>query len=167
MNTQPKPLISIEDLHTYFHTEEGVVKAVNGVSFTISEGATTAVVGESGCGKSVTALSILGLVQKPQGKIVSGRITFDGMNLANLDEKDLRHIRGNRIAMIFQEPMTSLNPSLKIGYQIAEVIRLHQGLTKSNAKTKTIEALRLVEIPRPKPSLNPIPMNSLAGCANV
>lgn len=150
MNTQPKPLISIEDLHTYFHTEEGVVKAVNGVSFTISEGATTAVVGESGCGKSVTALSILGLVQKPQGKIVSGRITFDGMNLANLDEKDLRHIRGNRIAMIFQEPMTSLNPSLKIGYQIAEVIRLHQGLTKSNAKTKTIEALRLVEIPRPE-----------------
>ncbi|PYK13045.1 MAG: peptide ABC transporter ATP-binding protein, partial [Verrucomicrobia bacterium] len=122
------PLLQVNDLRTSFFTSDGELRAVDGVTFTIDDGRTIGLVGESGCGKSVTALSIMQLLPKRTGRIVGGEIQFERKNLASLPEQAMRHIRGNEISMIFQEPMTSLNPVMTIGYQIAETVRLHQGL---------------------------------------
>ena len=136
-------------MRTYLFTRSGIVKAVDDVSFSLRRGETLAVVGESGCGKSMTALSIMRLVPNPPGKIVGGTITLEGKDLVQLEESEMRDIRGNEISMIFQEPMTSLNPVLTIGHQIAEALRLHQDLSKSAANKKAVEMLRLVKIPEP------------------
>lgn len=143
-----KELLEIKNLNTYFYTQAGVVKAVNNVSFNIREGETVCVVGESGCGKSVTAMSILRLVPNPPGKIVSGEIVYKGKNLVNLSEEELRNVRGNEISVIFQEPMTSLNPVFTIGYQIAESVMLHKKVSEAEAKKVAIDTLKLVGIPR-------------------
>src|SRR5437763_6404524 len=142
-------VIDIKGLRTYLFTRSGIVKAVDDVSFSLRRGETLAVVGESGCGKSMTALSIMRLVPNPPGKIVGGTITIDGKDLVQVDEAEMRDIRGNDISMIFQEPMTSLNPVLTIGHQITEALRLHQDLSKSAASDKAVDMLRLVKIPEP------------------
>jgi peptide/nickel transport system ATP-binding protein len=143
------PLLAIDDLRTHFFTRDGVVRAVDGVSFSVGTGETLAVVGESGCGKSVTALSILRLVPSPPGRIVGGAIRFDGTDLLSLSDAEMRRIRGNAISMIFQEPMTSLNPVLTVARQIGETLRLHQGLDADAAEQRAIEMLRLVRISEP------------------
>ena len=145
----PGNILEVAGLRTYFFTRAGIVKAVDGVSFSLKRGETLAVVGESGCGKSMTALSILRLVPDPPGRIVSGSVMLDGRDLLKLDEDAMRDVRGNEISMIFQEPMTSLNPVLTIGDQIGEAIRLHQDLPASAVAEKTVEMLRLVRIPEP------------------
>ncbi len=142
-----KELLKVKNLKTYFFTHEGTVKAVDEVSFSVNQGKTLGLVGESGCGKSVTALSIMRLIPNPPGKIVSGEIWFEGKNLLKLDDKQIRKIRGKKISMIFQEPMTSLDPVFTIGHEIVEAIQLHQGLNKDEAKKKAIEALKIVGIP--------------------
>jgi len=144
-----RAVLEISGLRTYLFTRSGVVKGVDDVSFSVRRGETLAVVGESGCGKTMTALSIMRLVPAPPGKIVGGAITLDGKDLLKLDEAEMRDIRGNEISMIFQEPMTSLNPVLTIGHQVAEALRLHQDLSKSVAAEKAVEMLRLVKIPEP------------------
>ncbi|MBV8536780.1 MAG: ABC transporter ATP-binding protein [Alphaproteobacteria bacterium] len=144
------PLLEIEDLRTQFFTRDGVVRAVDGVSCAVSPGETLAVVGESGCGKSVTALSVLRLVPSPPGRIVAGSIRFQGRDLLRASEAEMRDIRGNEISMIFQEPMTSLNPVLTIGRQVGETLRLHQGLDARAAHDRAVEMLRLVHIPEPE-----------------
>jgi oligopeptide/dipeptide ABC transporter ATP-binding protein len=140
-------LVEVKDLETKFFTHEGTVNAVSGVSFTINEGETLGLVGESGCGKSVTALSIMRLVPDPPGKIVGGTITLQGKNLFDLNEKEMRSIRGEKISMIFQEPMTSLDPVFTIGHEIMESIRLHQKLNRENSRMRAQEALSLVGMP--------------------
>ncbi|HEX3536857.1 MAG TPA: ABC transporter ATP-binding protein [Stellaceae bacterium] len=142
-------MIEVAGLQTYLFTRLGIVKAVDDVSFTVRAGETLAIVGESGCGKTMTALSLMRLVPNPPGRIVGGSITLDGKELLALDEAAMRDVRGNEISMIFQEPMTSLNPVMTIGAQISETLRLHQDLSKSAALDKTIEMLRLVKIPEP------------------
>ena len=144
------PLLEVDALKTWFYTRDGVIRAVDGVSFTVAAGETLAIVGESGCGKSVTSLSILRLIASPPGRIVSGSIRFDGEDLLALDEAAMRRLRGNRISMIFQEPMTSLNPVLTIGRQVAEVIALHEGLSRDAAAERAVAMLRLVNIPEPE-----------------
>ncbi|HEC62881.1 MAG TPA: ABC transporter ATP-binding protein, partial [Candidatus Acetothermia bacterium] len=157
------PLIELEGLRTYFYTEDGVVKAVDGVSFAIEPERTLGVVGESGCGKSVTALSIMGLVPMPPGKITGGRILLyrngTSLDLTQLNPKgrEYRSIRGKEIAMIFQEPMTSLNPVFTVGYQIMEAIMLHQRVSKKEARRKAIEMLRQVGIPMPEQRVDEYP----------
>lgn len=143
-----KTLVEFKDVHTYFYTEAGTVKAVNGVSYKIKEGETVCVVGESGCGKSVTALSLMRLIAAPQGEIVKGNISFYGKDITSLSEEEMMSIRGNDISMIFQEPMTSLNPVFTVGNQIMESIMLHQKLDKKQARDKAIEMVKLVGIPR-------------------
>ena len=144
------PLLEVEDLRTYFFTRDGVVRAVDGVSFSVARGETLAIVGESGCGKSVTSLSILRLIASPPGRTVGGRVRFEGNDLLALPEAEMRKIRGDAISMIFQEPMTSLNPVLTIGRQIAEVLTLHRGLSSEEATKRAVEMLRLVHIPEPE-----------------
>jgi peptide/nickel transport system ATP-binding protein len=141
------PLLSVRDLRTHFFTEDGVTRAVDGVSFDVMPGETLGIVGESGCGKSVTALSIMRLLPPRLAQTVGGAVTFEGRNLLDLSEAEMRAIRGNRIAMIFQEPMTSLNPVLTIGHQIAEAVRIHQGASPAEAEARAIEMLNLVRIP--------------------
>jgi peptide/nickel transport system ATP-binding protein len=141
------PLLEVADLKTWFFTRDGIVRAVDGVSFHVTPGETLGVVGESGCGKSVTALSVLRLIPSPPGRIVSGTIRFAGRDLLDLSEAEMRQVRGNEISMIFQEPMTSLNPVLTIGRQIAETLTLHQGLSRNRALARAIDMLRLVHIP--------------------
>ncbi|WP_342164038.1 ABC transporter ATP-binding protein [Methylobacterium sp. SD21] len=143
------PLLSIENLQVHFRTPEGVNRAVDGVSFAIGAGETLAIVGESGCGKSVTSMSILRLLPEPPAAI-AGAIRFQGTNLLDLSDKEMRKIRGNDISVIFQEPMTSLNPVLTVGRQIGETLRLHQGLSRAQAEERAIEMLTLVGIPEPK-----------------
>jgi peptide/nickel transport system ATP-binding protein len=143
------PLLEVEGLRTHFFTRDGVVRAVDGVSFSIQPGETLALVGESGCGKSVTSLSIMRLIASPPGRVVGGTIRFDGRDLLALSEPEMRKVRGNEISMIFQEPMTSLNPVLTIGRQIAESLVLHRGMTRADAMARTVELLRLVNIPEP------------------
>ena len=150
-------LLEIEDLKTHFFTRDGVVRAVDGVSFSIGRGETLAVVGESGCGKSVTSLSILRLIASPPGKIVSGRISFEQKDLLSFSEKEMRNLRGNEISMIFQEPMTSLNPVLSIGHQVAETLRLHQRLDRAAAMARAGELLRIVHIPEAERRLRQYP----------
>jgi peptide/nickel transport system ATP-binding protein len=142
-------LLEIENLQTHFRTPDGVNRAVDGVSFHVEAGETLAVVGESGCGKSVTAMSILRLIPEPPGKI-AGAIRFQGRNLLELSDREMRDIRGNEISMIFQEPMTSLNPVLTVGRQIGETLRLHQGLNRQQAEARAVEMLQLVGIPEPQ-----------------
>jgi peptide/nickel transport system ATP-binding protein len=150
VNAPLAPLLEVDDLRTWFYTRDGIVRAVDGVSYRVYPGETLAVVGESGCGKSVTSLSVLRLVASPPGKIVSGRLVFEGRDLLGLSEAAMREIRGNEISMIFQEPMTSLNPVLAIGSQIAEALVLHQGLDRRAATARAVEMLRLVKIPEPE-----------------
>jgi len=150
-------LLNIENLHTEFSTPEGKVKAVDGLSFGISKGQTLGILGESGCGKSVTALSILGLLSQPTGKITQGRINFNGMDLCLLPDKKMRAIRGNQISMIFQEPMTSLNPVYTIGNQISEVFLTHQRTTKKLAVEQAVSMLEKVGIPSPEKRANDYP----------
>jgi oligopeptide/dipeptide ABC transporter ATP-binding protein len=144
------PLLELQNLRTFFYTDAGVARAVDGVSFVVGAGETVGVVGESGCGKSVTALSILRLVRAP-GRVEPGSaIRFDGRDLVTLPEREMQHLRGNRIAMVFQEPMTALNPVFTVGDQIAEVARIHAGMSRADAWQKAIEMLRLVGIPAPE-----------------
>ncbi len=150
-------LLRVENLKTYFLTHEGTIKAVDDVSFTINKGETLGLVGESGCGKSVTALSIMRLIQSPPGKIVDGKIFFEGKNLLDLSEKEMRKIRGCKISMIFQEPMTSLDPMFTIGSEIIEVLKLHENLKKDEAKKKVIESLCNVRFPDPEKRINDYP----------
>jgi peptide/nickel transport system ATP-binding protein len=147
--TIPGNILEVAGLRTYFFTRDGVVKAVEDISFTLRRGETLALVGESGCGKSMTALSIMRLVPTPPGRIVAGSVRLDGRDLLQLGEDAMRAVRGNEISMIFQEPMTSLNPVMTIGDQIGEAIRLHQDLSGSAAAAKAVEMLRLVHIPEP------------------
>ncbi|SDL94449.1 ABC transporter [Halarsenatibacter silvermanii] len=146
---EQESLVQVKNLKTHFFTEEGVVKAVDGVDFEIFSGETLGIVGESGCGKSVTALSIMGLVESPPGEIVEGEINFAGQDLTELSEDEMRKIRGNDIAMIFQEPMTSLNPVYTVGDQISESLILHENLSKKEARDRAIELLERVGIPLP------------------
>jgi peptide/nickel transport system ATP-binding protein len=151
------PLLAVEDLVTTFRTEHGEVRAVDGVSFTVPRGATVGVVGESGCGKSVTALSILRLLPTPPGRIAGGRVLYDGKDLAHLPEDELRRLRGNKISMIFQEPMTSLNPVFTVGEQVAEAVRLHQHRSRKEALERAAELFGLVGIPAPRERLAAYP----------
>ncbi|MDI0266645.1 ABC transporter ATP-binding protein [Clostridioides difficile] len=150
-----KTLIEVRDLKVYFHTDKGIVKSVNGVSFNINEGETIGIVGESGCGKSVTAMSLMKLL--PTSKIEGGEIIFQGKDILKMNENELMGIRGNEISMIFQEPMTSLNPAFTVGNQIIEGIILHQDLSKEEAKKKVIDMIKLVEIPRAEEIYNSYP----------
>jgi oligopeptide transport system ATP-binding protein len=140
-------LLEVDDLRMYFYTRDGVVKAVDGVSFTLDSGQTLGVVGESGSGKSVTAMTIMQLIPMPPGKVESGRVLFKGADMLEMSEDQVRKLRGNRIAMIFQDPMTSLNPVYRIGQQIGESLRLHKGLDRKDAAARAIELLTLVGIP--------------------
>lgn len=149
-------LLKLEDLKVFFHTNVGVAKAVDGVSYSIDSGRTLGVVGESGCGKTVSALSILRLTPKP-GRIAGGKIIFEGDDLLGLSENEMRKIRGNRIAMIFQEPMTSLNPVFTIGNQISEGVRLHRGADRKEAWERSIEMLKKVGIPSPEKRISDYP----------
>ena len=151
------PLLEVNDLHTHFFTREGVVRAVDGISFSLEKGKTLGIVGESGCGKSVTALSIMGLIPKPPAKIVSGSVIYDGQDLTKLPERKLEDVRGREIAMIFQDPMTSLNPTLTLGIQITETIRRHYDVPKAQARKKAIELLDEVRIPRASERLDDYP----------
>ena len=150
-------LLEVSDLKTYFFMDEGTAKAVDGVSFEVDKGETLGLVGESGCGKSVSALSIMRLIPHPPGRIVGGQITLKGKNLLALDKEKMREIRGNEISMIFQEPMTSLNPVYTCGNQIEEAIILHQKVSKKTAREKAIEMLRLVGIPAPEQRVREYP----------
>jgi len=152
-----RPVLSVVGLRTYFFTRVGIIKAVDDLSFTLRPRETLAIVGESGCGKSITALSVLRLIPDPPGRIVSGSIELDGRDLTQLDEAQMRAVRGNDISMIFQEPMTSLNPVLTIGAQISETVELHQDLSKSAAWEKAVEMLRRVRIPEPAQRANEYP----------
>ncbi len=150
-------LLEIDNLQTSFFTADGELRAVDGVSFEIAEGETMGLVGESGCGKSVTALSIMQLIPRSAGRIVGGEIRYRGKNLLNCDESSMQAIRGNEISMIFQEPMTSLNPVFSVGKQISEAIILHQKLSREKARTQAIEMLRLVKIPEPEKRIDDYP----------
>ncbi len=152
-----EPLLSVNNLHTYFYSEDGVVKAVDGVSYDVREGEVLGLVGESGSGKSVSVLSILRLIPNPPGRIVSGEIMFDGNDILKLDGEAIRHIRGNQIGMIFQEPMTSLNPVLTIGRQLTETLELHLGLGKRASNERAAELLEMVGIPEARARLKDYP----------
>jgi len=143
-------VLKVRNLKTYFYTEEGVLPGVDGLDFDLERGGVLAIVGESGCGKSVTSLSILRIVQSPPGKIIDGEILYDGKDLLKLSEREMRRIRGNDISMIFQEPMTSLNPVLTVGQHISESLILHQKMDKKQARARSIEMLTLVGIPTPE-----------------
>jgi peptide/nickel transport system ATP-binding protein len=151
------PLLRVSDLRTSFFTSDGEVRAVDGVSFDIEDGQTMGLVGESGCGKSVTALSIIQLLDKGTGRIVGGEILFRGKNPLSLGDEGMRRIRGNEMSMIFQEPMTSLNPVMTVGQQIAETVRVHQGASRRVARERAIEMLRLVKIPEPQKRVRSYP----------
>lgn len=140
-------LLDVKGLKTRFFTEDGVVHAVNGITYELNEGGTLGIVGESGCGKSVSVLSVMRLIPEPPGKIVGGEVLFEGRDLLKMDAEDVRKVRGNRIAMVFQDPMTSLNPVLTIGRQIDEALELHMGMDKHQARQRTIELLEMVGIP--------------------
>ncbi|HEY5468536.1 MAG TPA: ABC transporter ATP-binding protein [Coriobacteriia bacterium] len=150
-------LLEVDDLTMYFHTRDGVVKAVDGVSYTLDKGETLGVVGESGSGKSVTALTMMGLIQMPPGKVERGDAKFKGRSLINMKEEEIRKIRGNEIAMIFQDPMTSLNPVYRVGMQVAEPLMIHKGMSKRDANKQAVELLRLVGIPNPEARVKDYP----------
>jgi oligopeptide transport system ATP-binding protein len=141
-------LLQVKDLETRFYTQEGVVKAVSGISYDLGEGETLGIVGESGCGKSVSVLSMMRLIPTPPGKITGGQVLFEGRDLLKMEADEIRHVRGNRIAMIFQDPMTSLNPVLTIGRQVGEALEVHMGMDKGQARKRSIELLEMVGIPQ-------------------
>lgn len=157
MSEEKKAILEVKGLQTYFKTDAGIVKAVDGVSFTVHEGETLGLVGESGCGKSVTNLSIMRLVPSPPGKIVGGEVLYEGEDIMKMSEKRIREIRGDKIAMIFQDPMTSLNPFLKISTQMIETIRLHQKVTKAEARAIAVKMLAEVGIPEPEKRIDSYP----------
>ena len=157
MTARIKPLLRVENLQTHFHTRDGIVRAVDGVSFEVNAGETLAIVGESGCGKSVTSMSILRLLPMPPARIAGGRVEFDGRNLLDLTEPEMRKVRGNAISMIFQEPMTSLNPVLTIGRQISEALELHLHMSRDRAYERSAELLKMVGIPEAEARLNDYP----------
>ena len=171
LKTQPIPegqhLLEVDDLKMYFHTEDGVVHAVDGVSYTLDRGETLGVVGESGSGKSVTAMTIMGLISMPPGKIEGGSVMYRGHDLLNMSEEEMQHVRGNDIAMIFQDPMTSLNPVYKIGRQVGEGLRLHRGYSKQEALKRATELLDLVGIPEPEKRVNEYPHQFSGGMRPV
>jgi oligopeptide transport system ATP-binding protein len=150
-------LLEVNDLKTYFYTREGVVQAVDGVTFSVDKGQTLGIVGESGCGKSVTALSIMGLIPKPPAKIAGGEVLFEGQDLTKLSDRQLQNVRGRQVAMIFQDPMTSLNPTLKIGTQIRETLERHFDMSRDDARKRAIELLDEVRIPRAAERLDDYP----------
>ena len=150
-------LLKVDTLSTWFYTDDGIVKAVNDVSFSLNKGHTLGIVGESGCGKSITSLSVMRLIDSPPGKIVGGKIVFKGEDLLAKSEEDMRRVRGKRIAMIFQEPMTSLNPVYTVGRQIEEALLIHETMTKKEAKRRALEMLRLVRIPLPEKRFDEYP----------
>ncbi|HSN75859.1 MAG TPA: ABC transporter ATP-binding protein [Anaerolineae bacterium] len=150
-------LLEVKDLRTQFFTQDGVVNAVNGISYTLDEGETLGIVGESGCGKSVGVMSLIRLIPMPPGRVVAGEVWFEGRDLLKLDDDEIRQVRGNRIAMIFQDPMTSLNPVLTIGRQITEALELHLGMDKQQARTRSAELLALVGIPGAEGRLDDYP----------
>ncbi|MBP6851242.1 MAG: ABC transporter ATP-binding protein [Rhodoferax sp.] len=152
-----EPILAIDNLHTRFFTRDGVVRAIEGLSLTVEAGEVLGIVGESGCGKSVTALSVMRLIPPQSGRIVQGSVRFEGKDLATLDDAEMRSIRGNQIAMVFQEPMTSLNPVHTVGDQIAEAVRIHQGLSKQAALARAVEMLNLVRIPDAARRVNDYP----------
>ncbi len=154
---QDTPVLQVKSLRTYFSTDDGIVKAVDGVSFDIYRGETLGIVGESGSGKSVTNLSVMKLIPSPPGKIVEGEIFFNGRDILKLPGEEIRRIRGNKISMIFQDPMTSLNPFLRISTQLMETIRLHQKLDKRDARDRAVEMLKLVGIPAPEKRIDNYP----------
>lgn len=145
-----EPILQVKNLKTYFYTSEGVAKAVDGISYVVHQGETLGLVGESGCGKTVSALSILRLIQEPPGKIVDGEIIFEEKDLIKLSPEEIRRIRGNKISMIFQEPMTALNPVFTIGDQISEVYKVHKGMGRKESLERAVEMLKVVGIPAPK-----------------
>ena len=157
MSSETSPLLEIENLSTFFHTEDNIVKSVRNVDLAIHKGETLALVGESGCGKSVTALSVMRLIPTPPGRFESGRVLFKGQNLLQTSKAEMQNIRGNEISMIFQEPMTSLNPIFTIGDQIMEAIRLHQDKTESQARELALQVLRQVAIPSPESRIDQYP----------
>jgi oligopeptide transport system ATP-binding protein len=152
-----KPLLEVKNLKTWFYTPDGIVKAVNGVSFTLNEGEALGLVGESGCGKSVSAMTLMRLIPTPPGRIVEGEVIFDGKDLLKLNDEGIRRVRGNEIAMIFQDPMTSLNPVLTIGRQIGEALELHKGMNRDQSRKRTIELLELVGIPAARSRVDDYP----------
>ena len=156
-------ILEVQGLKTYFFTDNGTIKAVDDLSFALKEGSTLGIVGESGSGKSVTSLSIMGLFRGTTGRIVEGEILFDGKDLTKLSEEERRKIRGKDISMIFQEPMTSLNPVLKIGEQVAEAIRLHQGVSRAEAREQTIRILKETGLPRVESMVNEYPFQLSGG----
>ncbi|MFX0196659.1 MAG: ABC transporter ATP-binding protein [Candidatus Hodarchaeota archaeon] len=158
-----EPLLEVRNLRTYFYTKDGVVPAVDGVSFSIGKGETLGIVGESGCGKSVTCLSIMRLIQMPPGRFVGGEIIFEGEDLLKKTKREMRAIRGKCISMIFQDPMTSLNPVVTIGYQIMEAIMLHLKMRRAEARTKTIDMLKMVGIPSPEKRITEYPHQMSGG----
>ena len=158
-----EPLLDVRGLVTEFHSSEGVFKAVDGVSFSVSRGETLGIVGESGCGKSVTSLSVMGLIPRPPGKIPAGEIVFEGRDLLTLSARQMRDVRGNDISMIFQEPMTSLNPVYTVGQQIMEGILLHEDISEADARARAIEMLRLVRIPSPEGRVDDYPHQMSGG----
>jgi len=157
------PILSVRELQTYFYTDAGVARAVDGVSFDVHAGRTLALVGESGCGKSITALSILRLIPDPPGEIVGGSILFEGRDLLMANQTEMRELRGNAISMIFQEPMTSLNPVFRIGDQIGAVLRLHRGLSKAEARAAVVDLLEQVGIPAPEDRVDNYPHQMSGG----
>ncbi|MGQ9647537.1 MAG: ABC transporter ATP-binding protein [Thermodesulfobacteriota bacterium] len=163
MSVENDHLLRIRNLHTYFFVDEGVVKAVDGVDLDLKEGESLGLVGESGCGKSVTALSILQLIPSPPGRIVRGQIFFEGADLLALSEAEMRKVRGRSISMIFQEPMTCLNPVFQVGDQISEILRLHEGISRKEAWERSIEMLRRVGIPSPERRVKEYPHHLSGG----
>ena len=140
-------LLQVQGLKTRFYTQDGVVNAVNGISYDLNEGETLGIVGESGCGKSVSVLSVMRLIPTPPGRIVAGEVIFDGRDLMQVDEEEIRQVRGNKISMVFQDPMTSLNPVLTINQQVSEALELHMGMDKAQARRRSVELLEMVNIP--------------------
>jgi oligopeptide transport system ATP-binding protein len=157
MMCMPAPLLDVKGLETQFKTPDGIIHAVNGVSFSLEEGETLGLVGESGCGKSVTMLSVLRLIAMPPGKIVAGEAFFHGQDLLKMSQEEIRNVRGAQIAMVFQDPMTSLNPVLNIGYQMEEPLMLHLGMNRNQAQARSAELLAMVGIPNPKDHLQDYP----------
>jgi peptide/nickel transport system ATP-binding protein len=155
--TEAAALLEVEDLRTYFFLRGGILKAVDGISFALKAHETLAIVGESGCGKSMTALSLMRLIPDPPGKIVGGSVTLDGRDLLALDERAMRGVRGKDISMIFQEPMTSLNPVMTVGRQIGEALLLHENMSRAESMRRAVEILRLVRIPEPEQRLKEYP----------
>lgn len=150
-------ILQVKDLKTQFFTQDGVVNAVNGISYALAEGETLGIVGESGCGKSVSVLSIMRLLQEPPGKITGGQVLFGGRDLLKLDEEEMRRVRGDQIAMVFQDPMTSLNPVLTIAQQMTEALEVHKGMSHSEALARAVELLEMVNIPKARDRVNDYP----------